>query len=258
MEKRTVTNLLLGVMICGMALGAGAGIALNWKNITETVNGWAGDNGTIALNQLVKNKNVSIPSNDVSGATLNITAGCTAAAKDGQLVFTNTNTVAKDVISNIYFESEAHDMTGYNVWYIAYKQMSAKAVGSRFNLAYGADTTYPGTLLNKNTVELNVWGSLSAAFTAAQFATYKCSSVNVVAGDVYSVKDFEVVNLSPMGIYDVTEAKAVYEKLRGETRFEGEKKFKKSEVKKAISDYEAEQAKAAAATSSAATSSAAA
>jgi len=254
MEKRSLTNLLLGVVIFGMVAGAGVGIALNYKSVASTVNGWMGDAQKVTFTQIVKKANYGFNAS-YTGIEWN------ATEKDG--VFTIDNSAGTTAMAvygtgyrggSVYFEKGAHDLNGFAIYYFSVKALSTKVVGSSVITYLGPNSTFSCT-----TSELNVWKKASTCvLNVSGYFSYYDMGTKALAGDVLKFGDYQLVDLSPLGLWNVSEACAVFEKLTKGEYFEGDKTFTKGEIKKAISDYEAEQKAASTSVASTASASAAA
>lgn len=243
MEKRSITNLLLGLGIAFMVLGAGAGIALNYKSIASTVNGWMGDAQKVTFTNLDKKADLYSGDSHV-------------VVKDG--VFTLANNTAAEIRAYIY-SSPKNPGTLFSVYtaltFCALDSLDSAITGSM------AEPFKPAAKIN---VPVTVSGVSKVYFQGNSFCLYGgdsfingSSAISLLcpAGASAYVKDLMTVDLAPLGYSnDVKAAASVWEKLNKGEYFEGDKTFTKGEIKKAISDYEADQK--AASTSAASTASA--
>lgn len=252
-----VVNAILITLAAVAAAGAVTLAVTQRKQIAENVNGMLGDNEKVTFTQIIKKEAYGLHSG--SNVRWN------ATLKDGVFSLDNTAGTAslpvnKDTVySNIFFETASHDMNGYAIYYFSLKALSTKVLGSKAGLML---CNQP---LDAKPAELNVWTMASSCVVnSSGYASYYLQGTNAAAGDLLKFGDFQIVNVSSLGLWDTSEACAVFDKLTKGEYFEGDKTFTKGEIKKAIADYEAEQkalassAAAVAASSVAATTSAAA
>lgn len=253
MEKRNLTNVLLSVVLGGMALGAIAGIALNWKALNTGLNGLLGDGERVTFTQIVKKENYLISPNAIT-PTANYTL------KDGVYTIDNSAGSADKYVYGsayagkpVYFESESHDLTGFGIYYVSVEAKSEKINGSKAGVQC-YDGSASAASFSVATTKVNVWEKASGVVVVNQVLSYKLSTedTKAVGGDVLDYSGFQIVNIRGLGIYDTTEAAAVWESLTKGEYFEGSTFFTKGEIKKAAADWEAAQKALASSASSAA------
>lgn len=267
MEKRSLTNLLLGTALGFMAIGAAAGIALNYSSIASTVNGWMGDGEKVTFTQIVKAADIK----QLSAKSIEWKNGTyygSPSAADGTLTSIEKGAITVDAKNFVAGISEtnaggySYDLgtnpflhTGsFSLNYYSYEILSTKAVGSAICSVTNYDPPAEGGFETAPTDTLNVWKRVDRA-SVDSFLNYPTVYVAAKATDVVQAKNFMIVDIAGLGITDKTEANEVFKSLIKDDYFEGDKSFTKGEIKKAIADYE--DAQKAIASSAASTSSAA-